>query len=98
MAIPVMSRAYVPPYGESDYMRPYGAVLSISDSSRPTYTRVYDDRVEVDLQFHNHDTYMQFKRDLLGVRDMSAEHKLREKYPAVKQAWDEYQLLLKLTR
>ena len=62
------------PDSELDYMRPYGAVISISDNSRSAYSRVYNDRVEVDLQFHNHDTYRQFRRDLLGVQDMRTEY------------------------
>ena len=56
-------------------------------------------RISIDMNIRFHDTtgIVNLFEDLEAGRKAKAEEELRKKNPSVQQAWEEYQLLLKLS-
>lgn len=83
-----------------DSIRPYGVITHIECNER--YSQQYGLRdygtIDVDIKFTDSASYRQFAHDLRVTQRLKADEALREKYPALKNAWNEYQLLLKLTK
>lgn len=86
---------------EYDYIRPYGAITNV-ESGKAKYSTLNGFRdyetIDVDIKFRDSASYRQFVHDLRVTQRLRVDETLREKYPAVKHAWDEYQLLLKITK
>jgi len=86
------------PQYDRGFMGPYGEVTDVADCRSTSYRRIYSEMVEVDLRFRDQVTFRQFKEDLWAGRKANAEEYIRENNPAVKRAWEEYQILLKLLK
>jgi len=48
--------------------------------------------------FHSSRGFEQFARDIIRLEEIGEEEYLRRRNPALQHAWEEYQLILKLTR
>lgn len=61
---------------------------------------VFAGKLEINLsaQFYYSSYLSRFIRDLHRVQTLEDEEKIRASNPAVQQAWEEYQLLLKLSK
>jgi hypothetical protein len=54
--------------------------------------------IKVNVTFHSPSGFKQFVEDTTYFEDMAEEAYLRRHNPALQRAWEEYQIILKLTR
>lgn len=55
-------------------------------------------RVHVLTRFYSKDSFLAFVNDLSEAEKMREEEQIRKNNPTLQQAWEEYQLLLKLSK
>jgi len=61
------------------------------------YSYVGKQSVEMDLIFHTTESLNRFMKDMITLRGLKDEERCRNASPTVKRAYEEYQLLLKLS-
>jgi hypothetical protein len=84
----------------------YGTYPSISlhtdtfniNDYHSTYQMAGNTTVDVTMKFYSLESFNQFAKDVSRVRDLLDERDSRYKNPAVQQAYEEYQILLKLSK
>lgn len=62
------------------------------------YQFVMDTRVSMDVEFKRISSFTHFVNDLNRLDELYDEEYLRRHNPALQRAWEEYQIILKLTR
>lgn len=54
--------------------------------------------IKMNVEFHSPYGFEHFVKNLMHLEEMADEEYLRRRNPALRQAWEEYQIILKLTR
>jgi len=76
----------------------YISELDIPVDQTGTASSQIDLRLSFNIKFYSFPHFRRFYEDLTSLEKAADEEYIRERNPAVRQAWEEYQLLLKLTR
>lgn len=81
-------------YGASIKVQPTKKTLELGNfRSSVGYTRV-----KTEIDFPSEETYIEFARDMSILENLREEEALRSSNPTLQNAWEEYQLLLKLSK
>jgi len=71
--------------------------LSFAGSAM-SYSMVRSSTIKMNVVFHSPGGFENFVRDIVRLEELSDEEYLRHKNATLMRAWEEYQLLLRLTR
>jgi len=62
------------------------------------YSMIRESTIKMNVVFHSSNGFNQFVTDIVRLEEISDEEYLRRHNPALQRAWEEYQIILKLTR
>jgi len=62
------------------------------------YSMIRSSTIKMNVIFHSPGGFENFVRDIVHLEEITDEEYLRRRNPALQHAWEEYQLILKLTR
>lgn len=83
-----------------EYFRTFGANPKLElhmDSSGNAASLMFDARAELSVDLYNYQTTY-FANDIRRLRELTAEERLRKENPVLERAYEDYQILLKLSK